>query len=135
MFFDMSRRLKVIIAFGVGIAALTGGTVYAHAQGDEAAQLRASGQAGEQWDGYMGVVDGAPADVRARVDAINIRRRAIYTERAAARQATIEAMAASAGCELLSSRVGPGQYYRLPDGVWRKREGNAPVPLPSNCPS
>lgn len=130
----MSRTLKLILALGLGVATLAGGAVYAQGA-DEAAQLRATGQVGEQWDGYMGLVGSAPADLRARVDAINIRRRAIYTERAAARQATIEAMAASAGCELLSSRVGPGQYYRLPDGAWRKREGNAPVPLPSNCPS
>src|SRR5688500_14582016 len=119
MFFDMSRRLKLILALGIGVATLTGGAVYAYAQAsDEAAQLRATGQVGEQWDGYMGVIGSVPAALRARVDAVNIRRRAIYTERAAARQATIEAMAASAGCELLSGRVGPGQYYRLPDGAW-----------------
>ena len=130
----MSRRMKLILAMGIGLAAVTGGAAYAFAQGgDEAAQLRATGQVGEQWDGYMGIVGSASAELRARVDAVNIKRRAIYTERAAARQATIEAMAVSAGCELLASRVGPGQFYRLPDGSWHKRQGA--VQLPSNCPS
>ena len=34
---------------------------------------------------------------------------------------------------LFANRVGPGQYYRLPDGVWRQRNGNEPVPRPSHC--
>ena len=40
--------------------------------------------------------------------------------------------AASTACEIFKTRVLPGQYYRLTDGVWRKRD-NTPVPLPSYC--
>ena len=36
-------------------------------------------------------------------------------------------------CQLFATRVGPGQYYRLPDGVWRQRNGNESVPRPSHC--
>ncbi len=126
----MNMSTKAMIAAILGLT-LAGG---AHAlQAEVAAQLRATGQAGEQSDGYMGVVGSAPANIRSQVEQINIQRRAAYTERAAQRSVTIEEVAVAAGCEQLSGRVGPGQYYRLPDGVWRQRNGNEPVPLPSHC--
>ena len=48
----MSRRMKFLIAAGLGLA-MVGGTAYAYTmQGDAAAaQLRAGGQVGEQSDG------------------------------------------------------------------------------------
>lgn len=64
---------------------------------------------------------------------MNIARRASYTKLAASRGTTIEEAASSAACEIFARRVGPGQYYRLPDGVWRKRNGNEPVTLPAFC--
>jgi len=127
----MTRRTKLLIAALVGIAMVAGTTAYA--QGDSAGQLRASGHAGEQADGYLGLVDTAPADVRAQMEQVNIQRRAAYTQLAAQRNATIEEVAAATACQLFATRVGPGQYYRLPDGVWRRRNGNEPVPRPSHC--
>ena len=96
----MNRRLKLILAAGIAIAAVAGGTgvAYAFFQ-DASAQLRASGKVGEQADGYLGLVGSAPADVRAKVDAINIQRRAYYTDLAAKRGAKIEEVAATTGCE------------------------------------
>jgi uncharacterized protein len=130
----MSRRMKIMVAVGVAAAALAGGTAYAFVfQGDAAAQLRASGAVGEQADGYLGLVGSASADVRAQMDSINIQRRAAYTRLASTRGATIEEVAAATGCSLLASRVGPGQYYRLTDGVWRRRNGSEPVPRPDHC--
>ena len=131
----MNRRTKLMIAAGLGLAMLAGGTAYAlAAQSDAAAaQLRASGLVGEQADGYLGLVGSASADVRAQVDAINIQRRAYYTDLAGRRGATIEEVAAATACSLFASRVGPGQYYRLPDGVWRRRNGSEPVPRPDHC--
>ena len=53
----MTRRMKLMIAAGLGLAVMAGGTAYAMAgQGDAAAQLRASGAVGEQADGYLGLV-------------------------------------------------------------------------------
>jgi uncharacterized protein len=131
----MNRRTRLILAAGIGLAALVGGTGIALAmvQADNSAQLRASGEAGEQADGYLGVVGSASAALRAQVDAVNIKRRAYYTDLAAKRGAKIEEVAATTGCELLRSKVGPGQYYRLLDGVWRQRDGGSPIPLPSYC--
>ena len=129
----MSRRMKIMIAAGVAVAALAGGTAYAFVFQDAAAQLRASGAVGEQADGYLGLVGSASADVRAQMDSVNIQRRAAYTRLASQRNATIEEVAAATGCSLLASRVGPGQYYRLTDGVWRRRNGSEPVPRPDHC--
>ena len=128
----MTRRMKLILAAGLGLAVVAGGTV-AYAQQDASAALRASGKAGEQADGYMGVVGSAGADIRSQVDAVNIKRRAFYTDLAAKRGAKIEEVAATTACEIFASKVGPGQYYRGTDGVWRQREGSAPVPRPSYC--
>jgi uncharacterized protein YdbL (DUF1318 family) len=127
----MNRRMTWMIAAGIGIAALAGGTAYAFQ--DAAGQLRASGQVGEQADGYLGLVAAAPGDVRSQMEAVNIQRRAAYTQLAAQRGATIEEVAAATACQLFSTRVGPGQFYRLPDGVWRRRNGSEPVPRPSHC--
>jgi uncharacterized protein YdbL (DUF1318 family) len=128
----MNRPIKLMIAAGLAAAMLAGGTAYAF-QGDAAAQLRASGQVGEQADGYLGLVGTAPADVRSQMESVNIQRRAAYTQLASQRGATIEEVAAATACQLFVTRVGPGQYYRLPDGVWRRRNGSEPVPRPSHC--
>ena len=129
----MNRRSRLILAAALGAALFLGGTGVALAlQADASAQLRASGQAGEQADGYLGLVGSASADIRAQVDAVNIKRRAYYTDLAAKRGAKIEEVAATTACELFRSKVAPGQYYRLPDGVWRQRDA-APIPLPGYC--
>ena len=131
----MSRRLKLILAATVAVAAVVGGAGVARAmvQADAAASLRATGQVGEQADGYLGIVGSVSGEVRAQVDSINIQRRAYYTELAAKRGAKIEEVGATTACQLFRSKVGPGQYYRLPDGVWRQRNGGEPVPVPSYC--
>ena len=129
----MSRRMKLILAAGIGLAAVLGTTTaYAMIQ-DASGQLRASGQVGEQADGYLGLVGSASADVRAQVDAVNIKRRAYYTDLAAKRGAKIEEVAATTACELFRTKIAAGQFYRGTDGAWQKREGSAPVPLPSYC--
>ena len=128
----MNRRLKLILAAGIAIAAVAGGTGVAYAWfQDASAQLRSTGKVGEQADGYLGVVGSADASLRAQVDAINIQRRAYYTDLAGKRGAKIEEVAATTACELFRTKVGPGQYYRGTDGVWRQREGQ--IALPSYC--
>lgn len=128
----MTRRTKMLIAAALGIAMVAGTSAFAM-QADTAGQLRASGLVGEQADGYLGLVGQAPAEVRAQMDQVNIQRRAAYTQLATQRGATIEEVAAATACQIFAGRVGPGQYYRLPDGVWRRRNGSEPVPRPSHC--
>lgn len=132
----MTRRIKRIIVAAVGLAAVVACTGLAYAamyQADTSAQLRASGQAGELASGYLGVVGSAPASIRAQVDAINIKRRAYYTDLAAKRGVKIEEVGATMACDLFANAVQPGQYYRLSGGQWRKREGSAPVQRPVYC--
>lgn len=123
---------KLIIAAGLGAALAAGGAANAMMQ-DASAELRASGHAGEQADGYLGLIGSAPGPVRAKVDAVNIKRRAYYTEIAQKRGAKIEEVGAATACEIFASRVEPGQFYRLTDGVWRKREGGEPIKRPPYC--
>ncbi len=130
----MNRQMKLILAAGIAAAAVLGGTGVAYAMyQDASAALRATGKVGEQADGYLGVVGSADASLRAQVDAINIKRRAYYTDLAGKRGAKIEEVAATTACELFRSKVAPGQFYRLADGVWRQRDAGTPVPLPSYC--
>jgi uncharacterized protein YdbL (DUF1318 family) len=127
----MSRRLKLVLAAGLATLALAG---TAHAlQVDASAKLRATGVVGEQADGYLGLVGGGDPSLRSQVDAINIKRRAYYTELAARRGAKIEEVAATTACELFRTKVAPGQFYRGTDGGWRQRAGDSQVPLPSYC--
>lgn len=96
----------------------------------EAARDR--GEVGEQADGYLGLRSGG-ADLKAHVDQINVKRRAIYTDLAAKRGVTVADVGAATACELFGSRVEPGQYYRTDGGEWRQRQGSAPVQMPVYC--
>jgi uncharacterized protein YdbL (DUF1318 family) len=128
----MRARLGLAAALCLGLVALAAAAPAA-AQ-ESAAELRSTLLVGERYDGFLGLVRAdAPDRLRSQMHAINIRRRAHYTELARRRGARVEEVAVAAGCEILASRVGPGQYYLLPDGVWRRREGANPVPRPDYC--
>lgn len=110
----------------------TGLAAPAWAERDPAyAAARSSGQVGEKADGYLGVVGGG-GDVRGLVDKINIQRRANYTERAQAQNATVEEYAFTQGCMLIQ-RTSPGEKYQAPDGSWQTRGAGAPQRDP-RCP-
>ena len=94
----------------------------------------AEGSVGEQADGYLGFRETPSSALRAEVDAINIKRRAAYTQLAAQRGVTVKDVAATVGCETLEKRVVQGRAYQLPDGVWRVK-GAAPITLPAYCGS
>ncbi len=91
----------------------------------------ASGTIGEQWDGYLGFVASPSADVKSAVDAINIKRRASYTQVAAARNVTVDQFAQTTACQTLRA-VKPGRAYKLQDGSWRTRQGAEAI-APDYC--
>ena len=126
----MTKRSKIILGLG-GIALLAWGGV-ALAQGGAVAAAIAAGQVGERADGYLGVRGSVSADVRAEVEQINIKRRALYTSRAAERGVAVEAIAAATACQAMK-RVGVGQAYNL-GGGWSVRGEGDPAPQPGNCP-
>jgi uncharacterized protein YdbL (DUF1318 family) len=91
----------------------------------------ANGTIGEQWDGYLGFVSAPSNELKAAVDAINIKRRAGYTQIAAARNVTVDQFAQTTACSTLRA-VKPGQAYKLKDGGWRKRNGSESI-TPDYC--
>jgi uncharacterized protein YdbL (DUF1318 family) len=123
----------MMIATGAAIALATGlvMTSAARAQGSEVAAAMAAGTVGEQADGYLGIAGTVGADVRSGVEAINIKRRAAYTDLASKRGVTVQDMAAATGCQTLG-RVKPGQMYRIGAGPWQKKGADA-IALPGYC--
>ncbi len=123
------------MALGGALAALAFGffAAPALAQRDPAyASARSAGTVGEKMDGYLGIVGAATPDLQALVDDINIRRRAVYAERAQAEGATLAEYSFTAGC-LAISRTEPGEMYQAPDGSWQRRTSAPPV-RHSSCP-
>ena len=107
--------------------ALTGVSAAALAQRDPAyAAARAAGEVGEQPDGYLGVVGAGSPELRKLVSAINIQRKAAYTQKAQATGATVEQLAFTSGCNLIQ-QTAAGEKYRTPDGSWETRGSAAPI--------
>jgi uncharacterized protein YdbL (DUF1318 family) len=114
----------------VAIAALS---VPALAQRDPAFDAaRAAGQVGEKVDGYVGIVGTDTVELRRLVNDINIKRKAVFAERAQANSSTIEEYAFSIGCtQILKTQ--PGEKYQAPDGTWQTRTSAPPIRHPK-CP-
>ncbi|UOR14617.1 YdbL family protein [Qipengyuania aquimaris] len=124
---------KAALTGAVFALALGGIAAPAYAQRDPAyAAARAAGQVGEKMDGYLGIVGAETAELRRLVNDINIKRRAVYSERAQATNATIEEYALTAGCQAILATT-PGEKYQAPDGSWQTRT-SAPPMRDSRCP-
>jgi len=121
---------RLLLAAALGLA-VTAAPVLA--QRDPAyAAARASGKVGEKMDGYLGIVGAATPALRALVDDLNIKRRAVYSQKAQAQRATVEEYAFTSGC-LLISQTSPGKKYQAPDGSWQTR-GSGPAQRDARCP-
>lgn len=96
------------------------------------AAARSAGQVGEKMDGYLGYVTPPSPALRAVVEDINIKRKAVYAEKAQANKATVEEYALTSGC-LLIAQTKPGEKYQAPDGSWQTRGAGAPL-RDSRCP-
>lgn len=94
---------------------------------------RAAGQVGERFDGYLGyALQGPSMQARQQTEAINIRRRALYSDLAQRKGVSPQEIGITAGCTLLG-RVEVGEAYMLGDGEWRvRRPGQAPQ-VPDYC--
>lgn len=125
-----ARNLRIAAA-----ALAVGGMIPAAAlaQRDPAyAAARAAGQVGEKVDGYLGYVTPPSPSLKAVIDELNIKRKAVYAEKAAAAHATVEEYALTSGC-LLISQTQPGEKYQGPDGSWQTRTSSPPL-RDSRCP-
>ncbi|MBX7457607.1 YdbL family protein [Qipengyuania sp. 1NDH17] len=130
----MTKRLTKAVLSGAAIATALGGIAApAYAQRDPAyAAARAAGEVGEKMDGYLGIVGPETAELRRIVNDINIKRRAVYSQKAQASNATLEEYALAAGCQAILATV-PGEKYQAPDGSWQTRT-SAPPMRDSRCP-
>ncbi|WP_379921106.1 YdbL family protein [Erythrobacter sp. R86502] len=117
----------------LAVTALGAVATPAMAQRDPAyAAARSAGKVGEQPDGYLGIVGAADKALQDLVNDINIKRRAIYAEKAKENNATQEAYALTSGCQAISRTVA-GEKYRAPDGSWQTRTSGPPIRDP-RCP-
>ena len=128
----MTKKMKIIAGIAAGALLLAGAGISIAQSGGLVSEALADGTVGEQADGYLGIRGSVSEALRAEVDAINIKRRAAYTQRAAQKGSTVKEVAAAVGCETLATRVASGRTYLLPDGVWRVKS-TAPIALPSYC--
>ena len=130
----MNKRISKAMLTATAIATAVGGIATpAFAQRDPAyAAARSSGQVGEKMDGYLGIVGTPTAELQRVVNDINIKRRAVYSERAKANNATLEEYALTAGCQAILA-TSPGEKYQAPDGSWATRGSTAPM-RDSRCP-
>jgi uncharacterized protein YdbL (DUF1318 family) len=124
---------RAALAISAAVLAMTGIAAPALAQRDPAYEAaRQSGKVGEKPDGYLGIVSGGDAALQKLVNDINIKRRALYAQKAQEANATLEAYALTAGC-LAIARTAPGEKYQTPDGKWMTRTSTAPIRDP-RCP-
>lgn len=131
----MTRNAKITALIAAGLT-LAGAATYAVAQSASLITVALSeGQVGEQADGYLGIRGPSTSALRAEVDALNIKRRAAYTNLAEQRGVTIKDVAAATGCETLAKLVPVGRAYLMPDGVWRVRKEGETISLPGYCVS
>lgn len=93
---------------------------------------RAAGQVGEKTDGFLGYPVPPSAEIRKLAEDINIKRRDVYAQKAAAQKATIDDYGFTSGCQLILATV-PGEKYQAPDGSWRTRTGEPPL-RDNKCP-
>jgi uncharacterized protein YdbL (DUF1318 family) len=126
----MTRQAKIFAMLAATMLLVTGAT-RALAADPIVESALAGGAIGEQTDGYLGFVRPPSADLKAAVDAINIKRRAGYTQIAAARNVTVDQFAQTTACNTLKS-VKPGQAYRAKDGGWHVRQGSESI-TPDYC--
>lgn len=98
-------------------AVLTVGTAIPIAHALSLEEAKTKGWIGERRDGYVGAIDGAPAEAAALVAQINDERRAVYTDVADKNGVPLPQVEALAGQKLIN-RATPGTYVMDAAGRW-----------------
>ena len=118
--------------FLLGLLAFSSLATPASAPAQDSAAIvaaRRAGLIGERYDGYLGLSSAnVSADLRRQVGAVNIRRRALYSNLASRKGVTPEEVGITAACSLLR-RVSVGEFYLLGQDGWRRlAPGQSAVP-------
>ncbi|WP_221795763.1 DUF1318 domain-containing protein [Aquisediminimonas sediminicola] len=132
---DRNKTLltKSLLAGALSLS-LAGGAIMASAQGVSAIETaKSQGVIGETWEGYIDFAKTPSDAVRDEVEALNIKRRAAYTQLASQRGATVQEVALKTACQIFAAKIQVGQAYLLPDKIWRVREGASPIARPDYC--
>jgi len=122
---------RPLLVFAAAVAAVTAVPLAGQSAG-AIVSARSTGLIGERYDGYLGYVAAPPGGLRAQVEAVNIRRRALYSNLAARRGVSPRDVGVTAGCRMLAT-VAVGEYYLLADTGGRRRRAGQPVPVPDYC--
>jgi len=125
----MSKHRAFLIAALTGLSLLAAVPAAAQMDSEVETALNA-GTVGEQADGYLGFARAPSPVLKAKVEAINIKRRQGYTQVAQAKNVPIEAFAASIGCHTLAG-LKQGRAYNI-GGAWAVK-GTSPITLPTQC--
>jgi uncharacterized protein len=106
----------------LGAAIYLAGAPVASAANPAVETAISSGVVGEQADGYLGVVSGksVSADTKRMVDDVNIKRKAVYTQLAAQKGATV-AQVAALTAEKQIEKLSSGQYFQDDTGAWKQK--------------
>lgn len=117
----MIRKTMTVLALAASMGAVALPVLAQSAAAKAAVDAgKAAGTVGEQADGFLGVVSGGDAGLRAAVAEINAGRSAVYKDTAAKTGVTAEA-AGQATAKQLYGRLAPGQYWKPLDGGWTKK--------------
>ena len=95
-------------------------------------EARRAGLIGDRFDGYLGFVTMPNDSLRRQINAINIHRRALYSQLARQKGVTTEEVGITATCTLFS-RIPVGGYYLTSDRGWLRRGVGQAVPRPAYC--
>ncbi len=112
------RLLSLIAVFAIATAAMVLVTT-TPAAAQSLSELRASGAAGEAYDGFA-KARGSAAGVKSVVDAVNAKRRAIYQKRAS-EQGTTAAQVGQVYAKEIFAKVPAGTWLMPASGKWTRK--------------
>ncbi|MCL6740721.1 YdbL family protein [Sphingomonas sp. RB56-2] len=120
--------MRKLVLIAVGIAGLAAPASVPAQDPAAIVAAKRAGQIGERYDGYIGYVGVPSAALRREVDAINIRRRSLYSGLATRKGVSPQEVGITAACSLLR-RINVGEYYLSGQGGWQRYAvGRNPVP-------
>ena len=120
--------MRKLILIAVGIASLAAPASVSAQDPATIVAAKRTGQIGERYDGYIGYVTAPSPTLRRQVDAVNIRRRSLYSGLAAQKGVSPQEVGITAACSLLR-RISAGEYYLSAQGGWQRYVvGQSPVP-------
>ncbi len=118
----MSMFKKIAVWFAAMFAAAS--LMVAHAADPVIEQAKAQGIVGEQYDGYLGIVDPgrASAELRRKVDAINAGRLAEYTKISQRTGDSVQVVAGAMALKLIEGASTGEMVKAGAADAWRKKQ-------------